>query len=134
MGPMVISDRACGRSPGALTTGLMRVLGPMNRYARASLAGFPLVSMPARVTAMKQGVIVAPSLRRPMIVIVRIQHFGEALKHLRELTGMLCLIGGRVRADRDREIFDRCGEVGDRHAVEQRRAGHLRYVPRHLGL
>jgi hypothetical protein len=30
-GPMVISEPACGRSPGALTTGLMRVLGPINK-------------------------------------------------------------------------------------------------------
>jgi hypothetical protein len=28
-GPMEISERACGRSPGAVITGLMRVLGPM---------------------------------------------------------------------------------------------------------
>jgi hypothetical protein len=31
IGPMAISDRACRRSPGAVTTGLMRVLGPMNK-------------------------------------------------------------------------------------------------------
>ena len=31
IGLMVISDRACGLSPGALTTGLMRVLGPINK-------------------------------------------------------------------------------------------------------
>jgi hypothetical protein len=31
IGPMVISDRTCGRFPGALATGLMRVLGPMDK-------------------------------------------------------------------------------------------------------
>jgi hypothetical protein len=29
IGPMVISERACGRSPGAVTTGLILVLGSM---------------------------------------------------------------------------------------------------------
>lgn len=29
IGPMVISERVCGRSPGAVTTGLILVLGPM---------------------------------------------------------------------------------------------------------
>lgn len=36
--PMVISERACGRLPGSVTTGLMRVLGQMNRQACASFS------------------------------------------------------------------------------------------------
>lgn len=44
IGPLVISICACGRSLGAVTTGLMRVSGRMNTWARGSLGSFARAS------------------------------------------------------------------------------------------